>query len=102
MSTITRIHSHVVIIHGSVIGCPNWKFADVYVKSKGKGYMDAGFHTLMTIDGALYGKLTTKSIPNSINKLPVGEVRSKAVHKWYKDMENCAKRLCKKHGIEGG
>jgi hypothetical protein len=95
----TRIHPNLVINHGNVIGCPNWKFADVYVKLKGKGYMNAGYHTIMTIDGALYGKLDTKNIPNSINKLPVGKERSQAVSKWYKDMENCAKKLVAKHGL---
>ena len=98
MTSILRIHKNLVISHGSVIGCPNWKFADVYVKTN-KGYANSDYHTLMTIDGQLYGKLDTKSIPNSVNALPVGDARSKAVHKWYKDMENCAKRLVAKHGL---
>jgi len=96
---ITRINANAIILHGSIIGCPDWKYAEVWVKCKGMQDAMLKFSSMTSVEDVWYGKLTTRCYREATPPLKVGPARFASVDKHYDKLKKAEERLLAKFAL---
>ena len=106
MYFMTTKHLHVsdniCIVHGTIIGAPLCKFADVYVKVDMKKYnlFTVRYSTITYINDQLYGKLSTLR-PSDVQHLSANE-RAVKVRNHYAKTKRISDRILERNNLNAG
>jgi len=99
MGKIIPINKHALIKSGNVIGCPNWTFADVWVRCSSLTEACDKYASMTRFETHWYGMLTTRRYTERTPSLPVGKDRSLDVTRHYTKLLLAEARLLKRFGV---